>query len=156
MLGEGDCDKAFLDHLRRLYVQRRANLQVKTDNAHGRGPEHIVDTAIRHTARYEYDVKVVLMDTDTPWSSDVRQEAKDNNIELIPSKPCLEGLLLRICGSASLPHTCKPCKFLIARKVNGKKLTDSDVLETLLPKALLDSARSRAPSLDRLLKLMNA
>ena len=68
ILGEGDCDKAFLDYLCRLYVQRGGGITVRTDNAHGKGPEHIIDTAIRQTWNKAYDIKAVLLDTDLPWS----------------------------------------------------------------------------------------
>lgn len=77
-------------------------------------------------------------------------EARKAAIEMVGSSPCLEGLL-SILGKRP-PEKSDACKKLI------KQLLDLDLTErtsyvAAFPKAVLESARTRLPELDRLLRL---
>lgn len=78
-------------------------------------------------------------------------EARKAAIEMVGSSPCLEGLLLSILGKRP-PEKSDACKKLI------KQLLDLDLTErtsygAAFSKAVLESARTRLPELDRLLQL---
>ena len=47
IVGEGDSEEAFLKHLRDLYCSGGAGLTVTVRNAHGKGPENVIDHAAK-------------------------------------------------------------------------------------------------------------
>lgn len=151
VVGEGDSEEAFLKHLRDLYCGGGGGVAVTVRNAHGKGPENVVDHTIRQARIYSYDEHVAFLDTDIPWTDKLKKEARKASIEMVGSSPCLEGLLLSILGKRP-PEKSDACKKLI------KQLLDLDLTErtsygAAFPKAVLESARTRLPELDRLLRL---
>lgn len=78
IVGEGDTEKAFLDHLKLHYVTRGCGVSVTTRNAHGKGPENVVDVAIKHARGADYSIVAVLMDTDLPWCAPQAGTGEEN------------------------------------------------------------------------------
>lgn len=150
IVGEGDSEKAFLRHLRSLYCAGGAGLAVTVCNAHGKGPENVVNHAARQTRVYSYDECVVLLDTDIPWTDKLKKDARKARVEMIGSIPCFEGLLLSILGKRP-PSLCTDCKKSI-RELMDIDLTESQGYARHFPKAILDAARAKIVELDRLLK----
>ncbi|MBV2204221.1 MAG: hypothetical protein KUL87_02275 [Pseudomonas sp.] len=151
VVGEGDSEEAFLKHLRDLYCGGGGGVAVTVRNAHGKGPENVVDHTIRQARTYSYDGHVAFLDTDIPWTDKLKKEARKAAIEMVGSSPCLEGLLLSILGKRP-PEKSDACKKHI------KQLLDLDLTErasygAAFSKAVLESARTRLPELDRLLRL---
>ena len=55
VVGEGTTECAFLRHIKTLYNSRGCGVSVTIRNAHGKGPDHVVDYAIRQCRNAEYD-----------------------------------------------------------------------------------------------------
>lgn len=152
IVGEGDTEKAFLDHLRTHYVTRGCGVSVTTRNAHGKGPENVVDVAIRHARGADYTTVAVLMDTDLPWTPALRKLARAKKICLIGANPCCDGLLLRILGEPA-PEDSSHCKAKLIERL-GRKPVAMEAYANDFPKALLDGRRDTVESLNKPLVLM--
>ena len=66
IVGEGYSEVAFLEHLKSLNVERGRGISVKIGNTRGKGPDHVLDNAIRQSNNGAYDAIAVLMDTESP------------------------------------------------------------------------------------------
>lgn len=152
IVGEGDTEKAFLDHLKTHYVTRGCGVSVTTRNAHGKGPENVVDVAIRHTRGADYTIVAVLMDTDLPWTPALRKLAGTKRICLIGASPCCDGLLLRILDE-SVPEESDHCKAKLVERL-GRKPVVPEAYRNDFSKALLDGHRDVVEPLGKLLVLM--
>ena len=151
LVGEGDCELAFLAHLKTLYVPRGSGIRATLRNAHGKGPEHVVDFAVRQCRNADYDLRAALLDTDLPWAGGLSRVARARRILLIPSVPCLEGLLLHILNRR-VPETSDACKRLLQAEMDGKPTAASSYV-SLFDRALLESRRQSVKSLAWLLDL---
>lgn len=149
VVGEGDTEVAFLKYLRSLYCSSGEGAKVTIDNAYGKSPENIVNTAIRHAGSAAFDKKVCLLDTDVAWPLAVCTKAKRNKITMLGSTPCIEGLFLDILGHP-LPNSINECKPKIATMFNFR-LTDERNYPRVFDKNKLDEARQRISTLDNLL-----
>ena len=79
LVGEGETEQAFLQHLKALYVQRGSGLRVTVRCAHGEGAGHVVDYAIRQRI-HQFDQVAALLDTDTGWSIAVQKRAQEKRL----------------------------------------------------------------------------
>ncbi len=149
IVGEGLTEEAFLGHLKSLYITRGCGVGLKIRNAHGKGPEHVVDFTIRQCNNIAYDRVVALLDTDDPWSDKVVKRARQKKIELIGSTPCIEGLLLRILNQPA-PEQSADCKQRITNSINGK-LTNPGSYNGLFTQEVLEARRVQISELDDLL-----
>jgi hypothetical protein len=150
IVGEGDSEVAFLKHLRDLYCARGAGVTTTVKNAHGKGPDHVIDHTVRQAKIYNYDVQVALLDTDIPWTDKLKKVARKAKIEMIGSTPCFEGLLLSILGKrpAMQSATCKKT----IQQLLDIDLTERHGYGKYFAREVLDSARASLTELDRLLK----
>jgi len=147
VVGEGDSEAAFLKHLRGLYCSGGAGVNVTVRNAHGKGPEHVIDYAAKQT--YSYDTCAALLDTDIPWDVRLEKKARKARVAMIGSTPCFEGLLLSILEE-SPPARSPECKKVL-QQLLGIDLTESQSYAKHFPKTRLDSARTKIRALDQLL-----
>jgi hypothetical protein len=152
IVGEGFSEVAFLEHLKSLYAERGSGISIKIGNARGKGPEHVLESAIRQSNNGAYDAIAALLDTDIPWTNALRAKASRKKILLLPSTPCLEGLLLEILGEPSV-GTSDNLKRSFHPKLSGNS-TDKQSYKKLFTKPLLDINRERVTTLDKLLCLM--
>lgn len=150
MVGEGSTEEAFLRHLKSLYIFRGCGIGLTIRNAHGKGPEHVVDFAIRQRNNAAYDRVMALLDTDDPWLDKTIKCARQKKIQLIGSTPCLEGLLLRILNQPT-PKESSDCKQHITKFINGK-LTETDSFGSSFTCELLEERRAQILELDNLLR----
>lgn len=109
VVGEGATEAAFLSYLRRLYCSGKKGPKVTIKNAHGKGPEHVLDFAKRAQRGVAFDHVVAFLDTDIPWTAALKKEAKQSKIELIGNTPCIEGLFLKMLGKP-VPAVSASCK----------------------------------------------
>ena len=149
VVGEGDSEEAFLKHLRELYCSGGAGVAVTVRNAHGKGPENVIDHAARQARIYSYDARAALLDTDIPWTDKLKKEARKAKVDMIGSTPCFEGLLLAILGKHPASQ-CADCKKAISLLL-GVDLTERQSYAKHFPKAVLDAARLKIIELDQLL-----
>lgn len=152
IVGEGDTEKAFLDHLKALYVTRGCGVSITIRNAHGKGPDNVVDVAIRYARGAAYTIVAAFMDTDLPWSPELRKLARSKKICLIGASPCCDGLLLQILGE-HIPMESSKCKAKLLTRL-GKKPVAVEAYQHDFSKALLDDRRGIIATLDKLLSLM--
>lgn len=152
IVGEGSDEKAFLGHLKILY-STAAGPRVRVISADGRAPDGPVNEAISLKEKHEYDKVVVLLDTDIAWTEEKIKEAKEKNIELVGSEPCLEGLLLKILNK-SVPEKSKKCKTKLQNILRGKP-TETRSYVPLFKKELLDKARKKVKPLDTLISYIS-
>lgn len=96
VVGEGDAEVVFLQHLKALYVQRGSGIVVTIKNARGKGAAHVVDFAARQSRNAAYDLVVAVLDTDADWNDRTRAAARKSRVHVAPCEPCLEAVLLGI------------------------------------------------------------
>lgn len=99
IVGEGLAERVFLEHLKSLYAPRGCGVTYKIIEASGKGGRGVLDYAISRTHGFDYDEVYVLLDTDTDWDDVQRERARENNIRVVESDPCIEFWLLAIHGN---------------------------------------------------------
>ena len=161
IVGEGPTEKAFLGHLRELYIIRDGNVAVKVECGTGGAPVSIVQKAIRLCGSRAYDKCYVLIDSHIPFNPDYKLSARMNRrprIEILKATPCIEGLLLAILEypnfsqASSSSDNCK--RDFEKRYLTAEKKTDKRSYSNKFPKTLLDSRRSNIPELNLILQAM--
>jgi hypothetical protein len=153
LVGEGDAELVWLGHLKRLYVARGAGLVVTLKNAHGKGAAHVVDVAIRQSRNAAFDVKAVLLDTDTDWTQQLKVLAKEAGVEIVAATPCLEGVLLRAHGCRVTGRTSARLKTDFAKRFGADAL-DINVYQQHFPREFVEESRKRVAEIDQLLRLL--
>ncbi len=149
LVGEGTTEWAFLKHIKSLYISRGCGVSATIRNAHGKGPDHVVDYAIRQCRNAEYDRVRVLLDTDLEMSVAARGRAGVKKIQIIGSTPCIEGLLLKILDER-VPGTSAECKAQCSGTLPAR-LTLPEDYRAHFPGDLLDERRGEVPELGELL-----
>ena len=96
LVGEGDAEVLFLQHLKSLYVQRGSGVAVTIKNARGKGAAHVVDFARRQSSNAAFDAVAALLDTDTDWNDKTQAAARKARVQVITCAPCLEAVLLAV------------------------------------------------------------
>lgn len=152
IVGEGATEKAFLDYLKSIYVVRGCGVSVTVRDAHGKSPEHIVTTAIRHSQSAAYDAIAVLLDTDVPWPDSVRKKARSKRICMIGSSPCCDGLILSILGQR-VPHTSAACKQALAEYLKKPPLV-KEVYEDLITIEITEARRAVCETTSKILSIL--
>ncbi len=150
IVGEGDSEEAFLKHLRYLYCSGGAGAAVTVRNAHGKGPENVINHAEKLARIYSYDAHTALLDTDILWTEKLKKDARKAKIDMVGSIPCFEGLLLSILEKHPADQ-CADCKKAIQQLIEID-LTKHESYARHFPKAVLDAARSKVVELERLLR----
>lgn len=151
-VGEGHSEKAFLTHIKGLYSD--GSLKSTILSASGKGPQNVLEHALRCHRNTPYDRVAVLMDMDIPWPLKKVQEAKNKGFILIGSDPCLEGLLLEILDrrKGGCNNECKElCHPLLA----GPS-TDRDSYAELFNRERLESVMQRMKCVEQLVNLFRA
>lgn len=121
VVGEGYTEVAFLNYLKHLYCRDKAGVSVTVKNAHGKGPDNIVQTAIREQRRGQYDKVAAVLDTDISWTEKLQKDAREYRVDLIGNSPCIEALFLRLLGQV-VPEGTSACKTKIT------SVLDADLL----------------------------
>ena len=153
LVGEGETEQAFLQHVKALYVQRGSGLRVTVRCAHGKGAGHVVDYAIRQRI-HQFDQVAALLDTDAGWTAAVQKRAREKRIQVLKSEPCFEAMLLRAIGQSANGST-KDLETRLAPFVQGDAL-DPHNYATHFGVDALQGGRRIEPTLDDLLRLLVA
>jgi hypothetical protein len=152
LVGEGDAEVQFIQHLKRLYLQRGSGVGVTIKNARGKGAAHVVDFAFRQSRNAAYDFKATLLDTDVGWSDKTRAAARKAKIYVIACQPCLEAVLLTVHQAPVEGRTTAQLKQAFSTRF-GSDASDASMLRHF-SREVLDEARSRIAVLDQLLSLL--
>lgn len=153
LVGEGETEVAFLSHVKGVYAPRGCGLAVKVLSARGKGPENVVDTVVRQCAYRSFQLRAALLDTDIPWSVELRRKAAQKSIMLIGSTPCLEGFLLDVLGQTA-PRRSVDCKRAFREVFLGNPLRADDFARQFA-RSVLEAARVRVAALRELLAILS-
>ena len=151
-VGEGKADTAFLYHLRQLYCSDKKGASISIRNAQGKGPSNVISTAIGASKIQQFDQILCLLDTDLDWPLKDIARAKQKNIILIGSEPCLEGLLLNILERGGVLETSSDCKAEL-QQFTGHTMLKPEHYTQHFSHPTLQEARCRILELDNLIKL---
>jgi hypothetical protein len=94
-VGEGDSERVFLEHVKRLYLPRGCGLSLKILAGFGKGGKGVLDYALGQFQE-GHDVRIVMLDTDADWNDAQRARARKARVTVIECNPCLEAVLLSI------------------------------------------------------------
>ena len=152
LVGEGDAEVLFMQHFKSLYVQRGSGVVVTIKNARGKGAAHVVDFAFRQSRNAAYDVKAVLLDTDTDWNDKTRASARKAKIHVMPCDPCFEAVLLNAHQAPVDGRMTAHFKQDFAARF-GAAASDASVLH-YFSRQVIEEARARIAVLDELVNLL--
>jgi hypothetical protein len=153
VVGEGDAEVAFLRHLRGLYA-RDSGVAFTIKNAFGKGALHVVDVAIAQSRNAEYDLRVVLLDTDTDWSDATASRARKAKVQVFKSEPCFEAVLLAILGQYPSCQNAKAWKVALKSHA-GRDAHDSRLYEKLFSSEVLQVRQAQVAVLADLIRLFS-
>ncbi len=138
VVGEGQHDKAFLNHMKGIYDSRETGQKVTIDFSSGGSPHDIIKSSVKKVAHISYDKKYILMDDDVTIRQQDRDLAKKQKIQILLSQPiCLEGMLLDILQQ-TIPTTADKCKASLHPQLSGNP-TDKESYSPLFDKPVLDT-----------------
>lgn len=149
VVGEGDTEIAFLQHLRAMYCADGVGVRVTIRNAQGGGPNSIVNYVIRQLRLASFDYQIAFLDTDIPWSDGLKKTAKQHKIALVGSTPCFEGLLLAILN-LPVPALADQCKKVLQLHTKAD-MTEVRDYGVLFSKEIVQSARNNQSELNLLI-----
>lgn len=146
---EGETEEAFATHLKRLYYQRGLPLSVSIKNAHGYGPQGLIDKIKSVAQTADFDHRIAVLDTDIALLPAQETWLRKQKVSLIFSTPAIEATLLSILGKAA-PSVTSACKSELKKLAPGDS-TEIRYYEKYFPLMTLEPARSRVPTLEALI-----
>lgn len=153
LVGEGDSEVRFLQHLKGLYVARGSGVAVTIKNARGKGAAHVVDFARRQSINAAYDLVAAMLDTDTDWNDKTRVSARRSSVQVLACEPCLEAVLLAAHGTVFRDQGTSQYKQEFARRFGGSA-SDATVYARHFDRTLVDEACARVQVLAGVLRLL--
>lgn len=87
-------------------------------NARGKGALNVIKTSLRCAPRRSFNVRVVVLDTDTDWDERAEKAARQGGVLVFAMQPCLEAVLLRAKGFPA-PETTARCKESFLKNFGG-------------------------------------
>jgi hypothetical protein len=161
IVGEGLTEKAFLQHIKELYVNREADVVVKVECGSGGAPKSVVQKTIRLRACRAYDKCFVLVDADRPLEVNKTLKKRMHTkppIEVLKATPCIEGLLLAILQYPKFSQhrtSSDNCKREFETKyISANRKTDPRSYAAKFSRKVLDDHRKAIPELETILKAM--
>ena len=153
--GEGAEDRAFLCHLKDVFVNKSTHY-IKLEKGFGGSPVDVVKEALKHSD-IGYDLIIVVIDGDRPQQeyNEIKKLIKGKNLKVIIMRPCMESVLLSILEPGKKWHSKKTdhCKSRFEREyVSAKHRTNPKSYVKHFPKKVISEARSRIPELDGLVR----
>ncbi len=154
IMGEGECDKAFLQHLNGAYGRDNCSLRVTPASAHGKGPPNVINKAVTARHGIGYDCRVALIDRDLAhmMTPGLEKLVRDSDLIIIWSYPCLEGLLLEILEER-VPTSSNDCKRAMNSICPGKG-TERAYYAKPFPREVLERRRNDVSTLNELINLI--
>lgn len=153
--GEGEDEETYLRYLRPHFSSRERGIRI--DNAGGKGPNHILDKAIRVRGGDAFDHSFILADADVEWSPNLIRRAKARHFEVILMRPCIEGMLIAILEPRLDPQgwessRCK--RHLRGEHIGSDRRLEVRDLERLVPPHILNAAEATVPELLRVHQIL--
>lgn len=154
IMGEGECDKAFLQHLNGVYGRDNCNLRVTPASAHGKGPPNVINKAVNARHGIGYNCRAALIDHDLAhkMTPALEELVRTSGLIIIWSYPCLEGLLLEILEEC-VPTSSNDCKRAM-NSICPSKGTERAYYAKPFPREVLEHRRNDVSTLDELINLI--
>ena len=151
---EGKTDYLFIQYLKIVFSSSSKRIKPKKRN--GGGPSSMIRKIANNSAE-EYDEKYIFLDLDQDKNKEqCENDAKQKDITLIWSDPCLEGLFLQILNNNSQMPNSKKYKSYFKNKYNsGQDKYDLVKLKELFPKDKLISKKEKISTLSQLIEIIN-
>lgn len=146
---EGETEEAFVTHLKSIYYRRGMQLSVSIRNAHGHGPQGVIDKLKSVAQTADFDHRIALLDADIPLKAAEDKWLRSAKVETIVSVPAIEATLLAILGKR-VPDITSLCKNALQKHAPGDP-TDARYYEKHFPLSTLEQARGKVPTLDILI-----
>lgn len=146
---EGETEEAFVNHLKRLYYQRDMPLSVSIKNAHGYGPQGIIDKLKSVAQTADFERRLAVLDSDIPLSPAQGKWLRQQKVEIVLSTPAIEATLLSILGKHA-PAGTHTCKDELQKQAPGDA-TDARYYLRYFSLAVLELARNKVPALEALI-----
>lgn len=153
VVGEGDGDQVLLQHFKSLYVTRGCGTEFTVRQGYGGDAAEVVKHARRAANHHGFSECVVLIDTDKGWGPSTAQLANQLGVRVILSCPCLECWLLDAAGIQS-PADGRRAKQLFLENFGGGA-NDRSIYPSNFSRRILDEARGRIDTIDRLILLFS-
>jgi hypothetical protein len=161
IVGEGETEKAFLQHLKELLVSREADFVVKVECGSGGGPKGVVQKTIRLRSSRAYDKCFVLVDADRPFEPDSKLEErmrKKPRVEMLKSTPCVEGLLLAVLQHRNFSQTSTTSDYckreFETNYIPADKKTDKRAYAERFTEEVVRNRRATVVELEAILRAM--
>ncbi len=156
MFGEGKEDQVFLSHLVTLYAAGKNSTRPKLTVRKGRGgsADGIVQDARKVPGNFNRRLVKLDQDKSQGEIDEAIRIAEHYHIQLVFSKPCLEGMLLSILepNNSYADKSSSYCKSRFEGKyIQAAKRGLAAPYMKLFTRDLLDQARSRVIELDELI-----
>lgn len=146
---EGETEEALITHLKSLYYHRGMQLSVSIRNAHGYGPQGIIDKLKSVAQTADFDHRIAVLDADIPLKASEDKWLRQAKIETIVSLPSIEATLLAILGKHP-PEITEACKYELQKHTPGDQ-TDAYFYKKYFPFETLEQARDKVPALGALI-----
>lgn len=115
---EGEAEQLLANRIRAKLTAGKMGPSTRVLNARGKGALNVVQTSLRCTTKGDYDVRAVILDTDTDWTDRAKKLARQGRLVVIEMSPCLEAVLLCAKG-LHVPDSTAACKDAFARHFGG-------------------------------------
>lgn len=146
---EGQTEEAFVTHLKNCYYRRGMRLSVSIRNAHGYGPQGVIDKLKSVAQTTDFHHRIAVLDADIPLKAAECKWLRGARVQAIVSVPAIEATLLAILGEYA-PDTTDVCKQALQRCAPGDQ-TDAGYYNGYFPLETLEQARGKVPALDALI-----
>lgn len=153
-VAEGKSEILLLEHLKSIYITRGCGIRLKISGGFGKGAKGVVDYAISIQNGIDYDLKFAMIDTDCDWNPAVEKRAKEHNLHLFCSTPCLERWLLDIPIQQTKNLSTSECKTHFKRQFGGDA-HEAGIIAKSFPRDLLEAAGAKSEKLAELIALVS-
>lgn len=155
---EGKTDHLFIRYLKKLYLIRGTK-QVTLKKGTGGNLSTYISETVKNAQVRDYDEKYIVLDSDNKKEEELEKaqnESKEDNIQLIWQKPCLEGVFLRVLkgGDWFIKEKSESCKSIFKRGYMPGNTPLESLLEKLFTKDILDAKKQEIQELGQLIQLM--
>lgn len=147
VVGEGQTEKAFLNHLKSIF-KGKSKVQVKS--AGGKGPDNVLNSALAEHRQGAFSEICIFMDNDLPIPEKLSKECAKKGIQIIKNDPCVEATFLMLLGQ-KVPHNPNnnSCKKEFSKYIDSST-TCSNTYNNLFHEECYIEAENEIPQITKL------
>jgi hypothetical protein len=157
IVGEGPTEKAFLDHIKSVFLARDYGVSVSTRPAGGGSPDQMLNKTIRW--KEGFDQSFIVLDGDIPLSPQFSKKARSKRIAIIISNPCIEGEFLEVLHHAGFSKAGKSsdtCKRIFHENyLSENDKTDRNCYGRFFTQEALEKSAENVPWLRKIIEVVS-